>query len=211
MRDYRQRCKGMEQLKTTALIIVIAVIVLCSIYLFICEHRKTDVKKIMLITVMTALAVAGRIAFAALPGFKPVTAVIIITGMYLGSDAGFYCGALTALITNFYFGQGAFTPFQMLIWGCIGIIASLLSKYLKKDKFVQVAYGIFAGIIFSVSMDIYTVIWTFGSFRWSAYGLAIASAVPFTVIYAVSNVVFLLVLSEPIGKKIEHAMQKYSS
>lgn len=198
-------------MKTLALIIVLAVIALCSVFLIICEHRNTDVKKIMLITVMTALAVAGRIVFAGLPGFKPVTAIIIITGMYLGTDAGFYCGALTALITNFYFGQGAFTPFQMLIWGLIGIMASLLSRHLKKDKLVLVAFGIFSGIIFSVLMDIYTVIWTFGKFDWYAYGLMIASAVPFTVIYAVSNVVFLLALAGPIGKKIEHAIKKYSS
>ena len=197
-------------MKTAALIIVGIVLLVCGIYLYIYERKRTDVKKIMLITVMTALAVAGRIAFAALPGFKPVTAIIIIAGMYLGADGGFYCGALTALISNCYFGQGAYTPFQMLIWGGIGVIASFFSKQLKKDKFVQTAFGIFAGIIFSLLMDIYTVIWTFGSFKWQVYGLMVASAVPFTVIYAVSNVVFLLGLSGIIGTKIEYAIKKYS-
>lgn len=200
----------MEPLKTVAMIIVLVVIAICAVWFVIYERKRTDVKKIMLITVMTALSVAGRIAFAGLPGFKPVTAIVIITGMYLGADAGFYCGALTAFITNFYFGQGAYTPFQMLVWGIIGAFSACISNSLKKDKLVLIAYGIFAGIIFSLLMDVYTVIWTFGSFKWSAYGIMIGAAVPFTVIYAVSNVVFLLALAGPVGKKIEHAVTKYS-
>ena len=142
------------------------------------------------------------------PGFKPVTAVVIIAGMYLGTEAGFYCGALTALVTNFYFGQGMYTPFQMLTWGLIGVISALIGELLRKNKAVLMIYGVFAGVIFSLLMDIYTVIWTFGTFKWSYYLITISTSFTFTIIYAVSNVIFLLALAVPLGKKIEHAYQK---
>lgn len=102
----------------------------------------------MLITVLTTMSIAGRFIFAPFPGFKPVTAVVIIAGMYLGIEAGFYCGALTALVTNFYFGQGMYTPFQMLTWGLIGIISALIGGLLRKNKAVLMIYGVFAGVIF---------------------------------------------------------------
>ncbi len=190
-------------MKTTALIIVIAVTVLCSILLIIYEKKNTDVKILVLIAVMTAMSVAGRIVFAALPGFKPVTAIIVITGIYLGQEAGFFCGALTALITNCYFGQGPWTPFQMLIWGMIGIGAGLIGRRLRNDRLLLIVYGVGAGIIFSLLMDVYTVIWTFGGWKWSMYLTAVGAAVPYTIIYAVSNVVFLLALTGPMGKKLE--------
>ena len=137
-----------------------------------------------------------------------MTAVVIIAGMYLGIEAGFYCGALTALVTNFYFGQGMYTPFQMLTWGLIGIISALIGGLLRKNKAVLMIYGVFAGVIFSLLMDIYTVIWTFGTCRWSYYLITISTSLTFTIIYAVSNVIFLLALAVPLGKKIEHAYKK---
>ena len=90
----------------------------------------------MLTAAMTALSVSGRFLFAMLPGFKPVTAIIIITALYFGAQAGFMTGALTALISNIYFGQGSWTPFQMLAWGIVGLLGGILSGYLKKNKWL---------------------------------------------------------------------------
>lgn len=196
-------------MKTTALIIVSAVVVICAALLIICEKKNTDVRKTVLTAVMTALSIAGRFVFAALPGFKPVTAVVILTGMYLGCQSGFMCGVLTALVSNFYFGQGPWTPFQMLVWGIIGIVSGIIAEPLKREKLLLVIYGAGAGMIYSFLMDIYTVIWTMGRWSWSFYGIAIASAVPYTIIYAVSNVVFLLALASPVSKKIGRICKKY--
>lgn len=196
-------------MKTMALIVVCAVIAACASGFVIMEHRKMDVRKIALIAVMTAMSVAGRFVFAALPGFKPVTAVVVLCGMYLGADAGFICGALSALISNCYFGQGPWTPFQMLVWGIIGLVAGLSGKQLQKSRIALMIYAIAAGIAFSFLMDIYTVIWAVGGWSWAYYAAAIVSAVPYTVIYAVSNVIFLAVLSQAVGKKLARVVNKY--
>lgn len=195
-------------MKTTALIIAIVVIALCFVITIVIEKKDTDVRKLSLIAVMTAMSVAGRFIFAAFPGFKPVTAIVIITGMCLGIQAGFLCGSLTALVSNFYFGQGPWTPFQMLVWGIIGILAALFANVLTKNKLVLGAFGVLSGVIFSLLMDIYTVIWAYGGFSIAAYGLAVSSALYFTVEYAVSNVIFLLCLAGPVSRKLDRARRR---
>ncbi len=195
-------------MKLLAMGIMIAILAVLGILLIAFEYRKTDVKKLVLIAVMTAMSIVGRFVFAALPGFKPVTALVVVTGMYLGYEAGFFCGALTALISNFYFGQGPWTPFQMFLWAMIGVVAAMLSKPLQNRRWVLLVYGVFAGIIYSLVMDLYSTIWMGGYFSWSLYVAMITSSLPYTIIYAVSNVFFLMVLAMPIGHKLEHVMQR---
>lgn len=159
---------------------------------------------------MAAISVAGRCLFVATPGFKPVSAITAITGFTLGAEAGFLTGALSALVSNMFFGQGPWTPFQMFTWGMIGFIAGLLGKtgWMHK-KIPLILFGIFAGIFFSFGMDIWGAISTYGVFEWEAYILAMTSAVPFTIIYCVSNVIFLLVLAKPITEKLQRIKTKY--
>ena len=163
----------------------------------------------MIIAVMVSLAVVGRIIFTPLPGFKPVTAIVVITAMYFGGEAGFLTGALSAVISDFYFGQGPWTPFQMFVWGLIGFIAGVISNPLKRSRILLAVYGIVSGVLFSLLMDVWTVLWWDGSFTLTRYLAAMVSAARFTVVYAVSNVIFLLLLQKPIGKKLERIKDKY--
>lgn len=194
-------------MKSVALIVVIAVVAILGVLLVILEKKNTDTKKLVLIAVMTAMSVAGRFIFALTPGFKPVTALVVLTGMYLGAEAGFLCGALTALVSNFYFGQGPWTPFQMLVWGILGLLAAAFSFGLKKSRILLMLYGIFAGIAFSLLMDVFTVLWVQGTFSWSYYLVCITAALPYTILYAVSNVIFLWVLGNSVGRKISHIVE----
>ncbi len=196
-------------MRTTAFVMAAAAVAVCGVLLVIYERKKTSVYGLVLTAVLTAMSVAGRLIFAPFPGFKPVTAIVVLTGMYLGCQSGFFCGALTALVSNFYFRQGPWTPFQMLIWGVIGILAGALSDFLKKDRLALTVYGVAAGVLFSLVMDIYTTLWARGGWSWSFYLVAVGSAAPYTVVYAVSNVVFLLALSKPVGKKLERVMSRY--
>ncbi len=173
------------------------------------EHSENDVRKLILIAVMVAISVIGRFIFAPIPGFKPVTAMVVITAMYFGGEAGFMTGALSAVISNFYFGQGPWTPFQMFSWGIVGFLAGVIADPLKKSKIVLVVYAIVSGVLYSLLMDVWTVLWADGYFNISRYAAAVISAAQFTIIYAVSNVIFLLVFSKPIGKILERIKEKY--
>lgn len=189
----------------TLCIAVLACIPFCLSF----ENGKTRVKEMMIIAVMVSLAVVGRIIFTPLPGFKPVTAIVVITAMYFGGEAGFLTGALSAVISDFYFGQGPWTPFQMFVWGLIGFIAGVIADPLKRSRILLGVYGIISGVLFSLLMDVWTVLWWDGSFTLTRYLAATVSAARFTVVYAVSNVIFLLLLQKPIGKKLERIKDKY--
>ncbi len=119
------------------------------------------------------------------------------------------CGTLTAFLSNFYFGQGPWTPFQMLAFGTIGAVAALLAVSLKKHRAALIGYGIIAGIFYSFFMDIWTMIWTYDGLSIEGYGAALVTAVPYTLMYAAANVIFLLLLERPFGRRLGRIIAKY--
>lgn len=180
---------------------------LLSLLFFIAgfERKKTGTRRLILVAVMTALSVTGRF----IPLFKPVTALTILTAMYLGGEAGFLTGALSAVISNFYFGQGPWTPFQMLAWGLIGLIAGVLSKRLQDHRWFLLLYGAISGVAFSFIMDIWTVLWYNNGFNLQLYLAALVTAAPYTILYAVSNMLFLYIFAKPFGSKLARVKLKY--
>ena len=169
------------------------------------EKKSTGTRRMVIVAVMTALCFAGRF----IPVLKPVAALTIITGLYLGGEAGFLVGSLSAVLSNFYFGQGPWTAFQMLAWGLIGLFAGMLSKPLLRSRVLLLIYGAAAGIAYSFIMDIWTVLWYNQGFDIKLYLAALVSAIPYTQSYAVSNVLFLFLLAKPFGEKLERIKTKY--
>ena len=174
--------------------LIALLMVLCALILFATgfERKRTGRRRMVLVSVLTALSVAGRF----IPLLKPVAAMTILSGVYLGGEAGFLVGALSAVISNFYFGQGPWTPFQMFAWGLIGLIAGYLSRPMQKSR------GLFI-------MDIWTVLWYNGTFNVGLYGAALLSAIPHTIAYMVSNLLFLALFAKPFGEKLGRIRLKY--
>lgn len=190
--------------------IALCVAVLSCLPLFLgFERRESTAKELIILAVLVTISAVGRFAFAWAPGFKPVTAVTVIAAMYLGREAGFVVGSLSAVVSNFYFGQGPWTPFQMFAWGFLGFLAGVLAAPLKRSKIWLSLYGVLAGILFSAIMDVWSTLWADGTFNLTRYLAACISAIPFTIEYAVSNVIFLLLLAKPIGEKLDRMKRKY--
>jgi energy-coupling factor transport system substrate-specific component len=175
------------------------------------EQKEKNTRNLVLLAVLVAISVVGRFLFAAVPGFKPVTAIVVLSAIFFGAESGFLVGSLSAILSNMYFGQGPWTPFQMFSWGLIGFIAGLpyVSRQLQTSKFKLILYGIFSGIVFSLLMDIWTVMAMDGRFNFSRYIGVVTLSFPFMVIYAVSNVVFLLLTIKPIGEKLKRIKIKF--
>jgi len=182
-------------------------VALLSLLLFFAgfEKKKTGNRRLVIVSVMVTLSVVGRF----IPIIKPVTALTVLTAMYLGGEAGFLTGALSALISNFYFGQGPWTPFQMFAWGLIGLLAGFLSEPLIRSRVFLMIYGAIAGALFSFLMDVWTVLWYNGSFSGSLYLGALVTAIPYTILYAVSNCIFLWIFAKPFGEKLSRVKIKY--
>lgn len=169
------------------------------------ERRSTGTRRMVIVAVMSALCVAGRF----IPLFKPVTALTILTAMYLGGEAGFLTGALSAVLSNFYFGQGPWTPFQMLAWGMVGLCAGLLHKQLKNSRAFLLAFGVLCGVAYSMMMDVWTILWYAGELTGRLYTTAVVTALPHTLLYAASNFAFLWICARPFGEKLERVCLKY--
>ena len=182
-------------------------VALLSVLLFLAgfERKTTGARRLVLAAVMIALCVVGRF----IPFVSPVTALTVLAALYLGGETGFLIGALSAVLSNFYFGQGPWTPFQMLAWGLIGLVAGLLSAPLRRSRALLLCYGVLAGVLYSLVMDVWTVLWYADGFDLRLYLAAIATAAPYTAVYAASNFAFLWFLARPIGEKLRRVKVKY--
>ncbi len=188
------------------MVIISLGVTLLSLMLFAagCDSRLGGSRRMVIASVMTALAVVGRF----IPLFKPISALTIIAGIWLGGETGFLVGAMSALLSNIFFGQGPWTPFQMMAWGLIGLGAGLLSPLLRRSKAALLIYGGLTGVVYSFVMDLWTVIWS-GALTPEGYTAALLTALPHTVLYALSNVLYLLLLARPFGEKLQRVKVKY--
>ena len=84
------------------------------------ERTHPTTRVLALVATLAAMAALGRVAFAALPNVKPTTDIVLIAGYVLGGAPGFMVGAVAALASNLFFGQGPWTPWQMVGWGGVG-------------------------------------------------------------------------------------------
>ena len=116
------------QIEQSSIITLIFVVLTLLIFFAGFESSKPALRQIMPTVVLAALASAGRILFAPIPDFKPVSAICIMAGVVFGKRCGFMVGALAALCSNFFFGQGPWTPWQMYAWGMIGYFAGILGQ-----------------------------------------------------------------------------------
>ena len=185
------------------------VIAMLAAYFYVYEKKSSAAWELVIVALMSALSVVGRIVFAFLPSLKPCSAIIILTAIYFGRETGFMVGAFTALVSNFYFGQGGWTPFQMLAWGLTGYFAGMLGRWLSKNRILLLIYSAAIGVFFSLLMDLYSCLWMDGKIVLSRYFTMIGTSASVTVAYAVSNVVFTAIFMEPFGRIFKRLCVKY--
>ena len=168
------------------------------------EGRKPKAREIMVISVLAAIGVAGRAAFFMIPSFKPVAAIVILTGVSFGGEAGFLVGCLIMMLSNMFMGQGPWTPWQMFAFGMIGFLAGILyQKGILKARKVDLCIFGFLSVIF-----IYGGIMN-PAITWSSLLAFYISGIPVDLMHALSTVVFLWFLSRPLLEKLERIKKKY--
>src|SRR4051794_34660542 len=155
------------------------------------ERTHPSSRVLALVATLAALAALGRIAFAPIPSVKPTLDIILIAGFVLGAAPGFAVGAVGALASNLFFGQGPWTPWQMAIFGALGVagagLGALTGRRLGRVP-LALACGA-GGYACGVLLDVST--WaTFGSGDRGQLGVIVARGVPFDIGLAAGNVVF---------------------
>lgn len=168
--------------------------------------RAAPAQELSLVAALSALATASRVLFASLPNVKPVTFIVLISGVGLGSGPGFMVGATTALVSNFFFGQGPWTPWQMLAWGAVGAVGGLLGR---KGRARGGAAGevrapgrwtlVTAGALCALAFDWAVTIWMFVAFSahtWPALLALYAQGLPFDFAHVAATALFAALFGE---------------
>lgn len=182
-------------------------------FVMVFEERKPQARELIIIAVLSAIGVAGRAAFFMLPQFKPVVAIVIIAAVSFGAEAGFLVGAMTGFVSNFFFAQGPWTPWQMFSFGIIGFIAGILFKKgkLQKKKISLCVYGGLATFfIYGLLLD--TASWLMfpqSSMTLAAIIPVYLTGIPFNFVHAAATVFFLAVISKPMIEKLDRIKEKY--
>lgn len=177
------------------------------------EGRKPKAREITVIAVMCAMGIASRAAFFMLPQFKPVMAIAIISGVALGGESGFLVGAVSMLVSNMFFGQGPWTPFQMFAMGIVGFLAGVLYKkgVLVRSKISLSVFGslcaviIYGGILNPVS----ALIWAGESLNTKIIIAYYISGFPLDLVHAAATALFLWFAADPILEKLDRIKTKY--
>ncbi len=192
------------------LISFIFAIVVCGIFFFSFERRSPSARDILPIIIICVIASLGRLIFSFIPQVQPVTVIVIITGICYGKQPGFITGALCALISNIFMGQGPWTPWQMLAWGIIGLLAGFLPEIKNRFHFfLVILYSVFSAFLFSIIMDVWTIS-SYGEFLNFNIAMTIfGTGIIFNISHAIGNIIFILILYFPISKKLIRLKTKY--
>lgn len=203
-----------------AYVVVSFIVVLCTIVPFfaIFEARRPQARELVMLAVMCALAVAARAAFIWLPGFKPMAAIIMIAGIAFGPSSGFLVGSLAALTSNFIFGQGPWTPWQMLAFGLCGLVFGALAQrgLIRREKLsvwarvgVAASGAVFVVLVAGPILDTSSLFFMLSRITPEAVIAVYLAGFPMNCMQAAATFVTLLLVANPLLDKLTRAQRKY--
>ena len=180
------------------------------------EGRKPQARELVTISVMCALSTAARVMIP-IPSFKPMMAIVMITGIALGAEAGFLTGAMAAFASNFFMTQGPWTPWQMMAYGIGGFVAGLLFRKRKytsrQSRITTIKYAVFAFVtvlcLVGPLLDCCTLFTTAPHIT-KKYALAVfAAGFPYNLNQATASALTMLLFSKPLLEKLDRLKMKY--
>ena len=201
---------GNQHYNVTAMLVLIE----CMVPFFLVfESRKPKARELVTIAVLCAIAIAGRSAFFMLPQFKPVLALVIISGVAFGGETGFLVGAVTMMVSNVLFSQGPWMPWQMFSMGIIGFLAGVLFRkgLLRRSRGSLATFGAFAAVIIygGIMNPAAALMYNSQTLNWELLKAYYVSGLPMDLIHAAATVIFILIAAEPMLEKLDRIKVKY--
>ncbi len=190
---------------------VLIIIELAVPFFMMFESRKPQARELVILSVMIALAVIGRVAIP-IPHFKAAFAVIMLTGIAFGPEAGFIVGAITAFASNFFYGQGAYMPWQMIAYGAGGMLAGFvfIKDKIPKKPWILAVFGFLSTLLWiGPILDTSHVFIIMPEISFSSLAAALASGFPVNVSQGISTAIMMFVFGKPLLEKLDRVKQKY--
>ncbi|MDR1070621.1 MAG: ATP-binding cassette domain-containing protein [Gracilibacteraceae bacterium] len=181
-------------------------------FVLVFESRKPRAREMVILAVLCAIAAAGRTAFFMLPHFKPVVALVIIAGLAFGGEAGFLVGALAGFISNIFFGQGPWTPWQMFAFGIIGFLAGILFRkgVLSRSSVALCVFGALSAVLlYGGIMDSAMVLMFQARPTKEMFFLSWLQGLPLNLVHGAATVFFLILFAQAMLEKLDRIKIKY--
>ncbi len=190
---------------------VLIIIELSVPFFMMFEKRKPQARELVVLAVMIALAVIGRVAIP-IPHFKAAFATIMLTGIAFGPEAGFIVGAITAFASNFFFGQGAYMPWQMMAYGAGGMLAGFvfIKNKISRKPWIMAAFG-FLAVVFWIGplLDTAHIFIMMPEISISTITATLASGFPVNVSQGICTAIMMFLFGRPLLEKLDRVKQKY--
>lgn len=183
------------------LIAGLAALAVIGLFFWRLEKEKFSLPQLTLIASVAALAAASRVAFAPLPNITPSTFITMLAGYVWGMQAGFAVGALSALVSNFFLGQGPWTLWQMVAWGLCGALAGIVGK--KRTGFNRFFFSLLClggGYFFGLLMNMWHWLAFVYPLNVKTFLSVYAAGFPFDTMHAAGNAVFAFILGSGFYK-----------
>ena len=172
------------------------------------EAKKPPVESIVLIAVLTAIAVVGRIILMSIPAVNLASFIIIMVGVVFGKEEGFLVGALTAFVSGLFMGMGYWVLFQMLAWGLMGASAGFLASRFDSVGF-RIVFGLLWGFLYGWITDISAIFYSGTALEITTIIALYLDGVSYDLTHGVTNAVLLVVLYDWFKKMFTRAKVKY--
>ena len=190
---------------------VLIIIELAVPFFMAFERRKPQARELVVLAVMIALAVIGRAAIP-IPHFKAAFAIIMLTGIAFGPEAGFIAGAMTAFASNFFYGQGAYMPWQMMAYGAGGMLAGFvfIKNKIPKKPWIMAIFG-FLAVVFWIGplLDTSHIFIMMPEINISTITASLASGFSVNVSQGICTAIMMFVFGRPLLEKLDRVKQKY--
>lgn len=189
-----------------SLICTVGVFSILFMSYFYFEKSHSGTKEIAIIATLSAFAAVSRIIFAVVPNVKPVTFLVAISGFVFGPYEGFLVGSTAAFLSNIFFGQGPWTPWQMFSWGLVGIISGILGKNDRKISAFKFSVICFLfGFMFDWIMNLQYILAFVKPIKLGTIIGTYASGLIFDILHGTSSFVFSIIFY----KRFLPVLQRY--
>ena len=175
------------------------------------EGRRPQARELTVLAVMCAVAVAGRVAIP-IPHFKAAFALIMITGIAFGPECGFAVGAVTAFVSNFFLGQGAYLPWQMMAYGAGGLLSGFVFKkgLLPRKRIPMALFGTLAVVLWiGPLLDISNAFLMASELTPGVFAASLLSGLPVNLIQASCTALVMFFFGVPLLDKLDRVRLKY--
>ena len=180
-------------------------------FFMVFEGRRPQARELVILSVLCAIAIVARVAIP-MPHFKAIFAIIIISGIAFGPESGFMVGAISAFASNFFYGQGPFTPWQMMAYGAGGMLAGFLfaKGRLPRKPWLMAIFG-FLAVMFWIGplLDCSSIFLMLSHINWRSVFIILTAGMPANVGNGICTAIMLLLFGKPLLDRLDRVKIKY--